>query len=301
MANPRIPYQLSDQLRPLPPLNGRPVIVHVVVNVEHWSFDEPMPRKLLGSPHGRDNVPDIPNFSWVEYGMRAGLPRVVHALSSRGIPASASVNASVIEAYAPATELIATAGWEFIAHGVTQRALPGSADEAAVVHEALEALERFTGRRPRGWLGPGLAETADTPDVLSAAGLDYLCDWVVDDVPLWLDASPRPLVAVPYTLELNDSLLFAVQWHPASEYEQRVATTLAWAEAESERSAVVLTLALHPHLIGVPHRFAVFERILERLQSSPMTVFATGEQICDWFAAARPQSGLPKADKRTLT
>ncbi|MGN6130267.1 MAG: polysaccharide deacetylase family protein, partial [Nocardioidaceae bacterium] len=193
--------------------------MHLVVNVEHWSFTAPMPRKLLGSPHGTENVPDIPNYSWVEYGMRAGLPRLLRALSARELPASASMNASVIDVYPTAAEAILEAGWEFMGHGVTQRSLPNSPDEREVVAETLDRMEKFTGARPRGWLGPGLAETEATPDILSGEGIDYVCDWVVDDVPVWLSASPRDLVAVPYTLELNDSVLYAAQWHPAAEYE----------------------------------------------------------------------------------
>src|SRR5262245_39658227 len=198
-----------------------------------------MPRKILGSPHGRDNVPDLSNYGWVEYGMRAGLPRMLRALNGRGLPASASMNASVIDAYPAAAEAIAASGWEMLGHGVTQRSLPGSDDEAAVVAETLDRIEAFGGKRPRGWLGPGLAETMDTPDVLSAAGIEYVFDWVVDDVPLWLIATPRPMVALPYAMELNDSVLYAAQWHPADEFERRVAATLAVAEAESERSATV--------------------------------------------------------------
>lgn len=135
--------------------------------------------------------------------------------------------------------------------------------------------------------GPGLAETMQTPDILSEQGIDYVCDWVVDDVPVWLLAQPRPLVALPYALELNDSVLFAAQWHPVSEYERRVEATLALFERECEKRPLVLTLALHPHLMGVPHRIAAFERVLDRLQASEHTIFVNGSQICDWFLEAR--------------
>lgn len=279
----RIDFELSDRREALPPFAGRNIVVHLVVNVEHWRFDAPMPRKLLGSPHGADHVPDIPNYSWVEYGMRAGLPRIMTALRARQLPASASMNASVISQYPAAAEAMSEAGWEFIGHGVTQQSLPSADDERSVVLETLERIEKFTGTRPRGWLGPGLAETMTTPDVLSSAGVDYVCDWAVDDVPLWLRANPRDLVAVPYTLELNDSVLFAAQWHPAEEYLRRVRATLELFEAEAGRQPRVLTLGLHPHLIGVPHRFSVFEEILDLLQGSRHTVFTTGQSICDWF------------------
>ena len=287
MSNPRIEYQLAGTAEPLPPLQGRRILVHLVVNVEHWSFDKPMPRKLLGSPHGQNNIPDIPNYSWVEYGMRVGLARLLRALGQRGLPASASMNASVIEHYRPAAEAIVAAGWELIGHGMTQQTLHASPDEKSVIVQTLDTMEAFTGRRPRGWLGPGLAETMQTPDILSAEGVDYVCDWVIDDLPVWLSAQPRPLVALPYTLELNDSVLYAAQWYPASEYERRLESTLELFERECAQHPLVLTVALHPHLIGVPHRFAAFERMLDRLQASPHTIFVNGSQMCDWFLAAR--------------
>src|SRR5690606_17008926 len=118
MANPRIPYRFSDH-RPalVPPEAGR-IIVHLVVNVENWRFDHAMPRHIITPPHGKEALPDVPNFSWADYGMRAGLPRILRALAERGLPASTSFNASVIDAYPEAAEAMREAGWEFIGHGM---------------------------------------------------------------------------------------------------------------------------------------------------------------------------------------
>ena len=82
-----------------------------------------MPRTILTPPHGIGNVPDVPNFSWAEYGLRCGLPRMIDAIAGRGLPASASLNASVIDAYPAAADALLQAGWEFIGHGIHQRAL----------------------------------------------------------------------------------------------------------------------------------------------------------------------------------
>ena len=50
MANPRIPYRLSSQRAALPPLKGKRILVHLVVNVEHWQFDQAMPRITACAP-----------------------------------------------------------------------------------------------------------------------------------------------------------------------------------------------------------------------------------------------------------
>ena len=75
--NPRVPYQLSSSQKKLNPPEGKPLIVHVVMNVEYWPFDKNMPRGILPPPHGKTpEPPDLPNYSWVEYGMRVGLSRL---------------------------------------------------------------------------------------------------------------------------------------------------------------------------------------------------------------------------------
>jgi len=288
MANPRIPYRFSNDGPALTPPKAGRIIVHLVINVENWRFDQPMPRTIITPPHGKETVPDVPNFSWADYGMRAGLPRMIEAISSRNLPASTSFNASVIDAYPRAAEAMHKAGWEFIGHGMHQKALNFGGDEATIIGQTLDKIESFTGTRPRGWLSPGLRETEATPDILADAGIDYVCDWVVDDVPNWMQVKKGRLLQMPYNLELNDSIIYAVEKHSSPEFLLRLKNTLALFERESERRPRVLALGLHPHLIGVPHRFSYFEEMLDLLIASPNVCFMNGSQITDWYTAQVP-------------
>ncbi len=99
MTNPRIPYEMSSSQNKLKGPGGKQLIVHLVINVEHWRFDAPMPRKILPAPHGAEHVPDIPNYSWAEYGMRCGMPRILKLITERGLAASTSINAEFVDAY----------------------------------------------------------------------------------------------------------------------------------------------------------------------------------------------------------
>ena len=287
-SNPRVHYQMTSERSNLRGIDGKPLIVHLVVNVEHWLFDESMPRKYLTAPHGLEQVPDIPNFSWAEYGMRAGMPRLLECFKRRGLPASVSLNAGVIDAYPSCAAAKRDAGWEFIGHGVHQKSIQGEADERDIILVAMQMIEDFTGVRPSGWLGPGLKETFDTPDILKELGVDYVFDWVLDDLPCWLNTKHGPLLSIPYTLELNDSPLYAGQYMSSSEIYDRLVDTLSVFETELKRQPRVLTLALHPHLIGVPHRFAYLERMLDLLQARDDTTFVVGGQIADWYVSACP-------------
>ena len=121
MQQTRIPYQLTDERAPLPAPRGKRLIVHIVVNVEVWPFDQPMPRGILTPPHGQAAVPDIPNWGWAEYGLRAGMPRFFRVL--RNLPASCAINSAIIDVYPRLAERILEAGWEWVGHGVIQRSV----------------------------------------------------------------------------------------------------------------------------------------------------------------------------------
>jgi allantoinase len=295
MANPRIPYLLSSARVALPPLKGKRILVHLVVNVENWQFDQPMPRTIVTPPHGRETVPDVPNFSWADYGMRAGLPRILQVFGSRDLPASTSFNAGVIDAYPQAAMAMREAGWEFIGHGMHQKAINHvEGGEAAVIGASLDKIENFTGRRPRGWLSPGLRETVDTPDILKRSGVDYVCDWVVDDRPAWMNTTEGPLIAMPYNLEINDSIVYAIERHATGEMARRLEFTLRRFEIECRDSAIVLAIGLHPHLIAVPHRIHELERMLDLLIASSDVGFFTGSELADWFAAVTSAANVAR-------
>jgi peptidoglycan/xylan/chitin deacetylase (PgdA/CDA1 family) len=268
MTNPRIPYRLSTQRPSLPALNGKRILVHLVVNVEHWQFDQPMPRTIVSPPHGRETVPDVPNFSWADYGMRAGLPRILEAFAARQLPASTSFNAGVIDAYPQAAVAMRDAGWEFIGHGMHQKVINDAEHgEERLVRACLDKIAGFTGKRVRGWLSPGLRETADTVDILQRAGVDYVCDWVVDDRPSWI---------------------YAIERHATGEMARRLEFTLRRFEKECRDSAIVLAIGLHPHLISVPHRIHELDHMLDLLIASTDAGFFTGSELADWYTKASP-------------
>lgn len=295
MTNPRIPFQMSSERPHLNPPGGKPLIVHVVVNVEYWPFDRPMPRKILSTPHGDAPVPDIPNYCWAEYGLRCGMPRLLRLFAERDLPVSVNLNAAVIDQYPTLARAMRDAGWEFIGHGMTQRLLHNEDDEEAVISAVIDKIAEFTGKRPRGWMGPGFAETFDTPDLLAAADIDYVLDWVLDDLPVWMRTNHRPLIGLPYGFELNDSLVFPVERQSSPEILSRFEDTMTTFEPELAEQPRVLTLAVHPHVIGVPHRIPYFTRILDRLLERNDAVFMTGSAIADWYAEEDPEGHIAVA------
>ena len=291
MSNPRIPYQMSIERKRLSPLGGKPIMVHIVINVEYWPFDQAMPRAALPAPHGKSPIPDVGNFAWVEYGMRVGLPRLLRMVSERGLAASTFINAACADTYSSAADAMLEAGLEFVGHGWIQKSLQFEDDEAAVIERSLDRLQQLTGRQPRGWFGPGAGESFATPDLIKAAGLDWLADWFVDDLPCWMQTEHGPLLAMPYTIELNDVPIYVVQQQTTEELLRRLDMTLRVFESEADGNPKVLTLALHPHVMGVAHRADVLAQCFDRLIARDDTIFVTGSEIADWFVAEDGSNG----------
>ncbi|MDJ0992879.1 MAG: polysaccharide deacetylase family protein [Dinoroseobacter sp.] len=293
-SNPRVPYQFARDRASLPALDGKKMIVHVVMNIEYWPFDRPMPRGIIPAPHGAAPAPpDVPNYAWVEYGMRCGMPRIMDMLAARDIPASAFINAQVADVYPSLMAAVVDANWELVGHGWFQQSLKAVEDERDVIRRSLDRLAEVQGDRPRAWLGCGLGETFDTPDILKEEGIEFLHDWALDDLPVWMKTSNGPLVGLPYTFELNDVPVYAIQNGSTDEYLKRVEATVQVYEAEIARTGQprIITLALHPHIIGVPHIAHYFEEALDLLKARDDTVFVTSSQMGDWFVSADATGG----------
>jgi peptidoglycan/xylan/chitin deacetylase (PgdA/CDA1 family) len=277
-SNPRIPFEMSSERPRYAALRGKPLMVNPVVAIEFWPFDQPMPRGVLPRPHGaKIEPPDVANYSWVEYGLRRGMPRLFDLMGRRGIGASAFINAQCADVYPSLAKATVEAGWELIGHSWFQRSLKQVPDEEAEITRSLARLEQLSGKKVRGWFGAGGGETMRTPDVLKRCGLDFTHDWLLDDLPCWMTTAHGPLLCLPYTWELNDVPMWVVQGQSSDELLKRLAATLAALASELEKQPRVLSLGMHPHVMGVPHRMYYLEK-----------AFVTSSEIADWFVAADP-------------
>ncbi len=286
MSNPRVEYSPIIQRQPLKlPGNAR-VAVWIAINIEAWVFDEPMTREVRALPRGRGFVPDVPNYSWHEYGMRVGFWRMKEVLDKHQVKASIMLNASVCNSYPQIVDAIVEDGWEILGHGYIQRPQPAEEDEREVIRKSIQLIKEKTGKAPRGWLGPGLAETYDTPDILAEEGIEYVCDWVIDDQPYMMKVKKGTLFSIPYSQELNDIPIYVTQHHRSSELFERARDQLETLYREGATNARVMAIATHPYLTGVPHRIGYFDKLLEHLKQYDGVLFMTGSQILDWYKEA---------------
>jgi allantoinase len=281
--NERLTYSAISERPPLRLPGGAKLAVWIIVNVEEWDIDQTMPRAVLSPPAGGSPMPDIPNWAWHEYGNRVGFWRMLEIFDRFQLPAALAINGSAISAYEPIARAARERKWEFIGHGFSQRNMQKVENEAEDIAKTSKAIREFTGRPPRGWLGPGLTETWETPDLLVEAGYDYVCDWVLDDQPTVLKTRTKPIVNIPYTQECNDVAMMLIQHHKASEYYDRAIDQFEQLMHDARESARVMALVVHPYIMGAPHRLKYFRQVLEKLTASEGVIFWTGEQILDWY------------------
>ncbi|MBX6388808.1 MAG: polysaccharide deacetylase family protein [Frankia sp.] len=282
------PFAFSTDAVRLRPLDGASVLVNIVVNLEHWTLDRPMPRAALPAPGGLTVVPDVANHSWVLYGLRAGLPRLADALAPLGPAVTVALNAAVIDHYPQVADLIAERGWEVVAHGVRQQSIQSYDAEEPVIAEALARITARFGTAPRGWLSPGMNQTDDSLALMRRAGLEFNHDWMIDDRPVWLTTAAGPILGLPYTLALNDVTTYQVAGQPDGALADRALRSLARHRREAERNPLVMPVGLHPHIMGVAHRVGEIERIVAAVVDTPGVAAVTSSRIHDWYVAQVP-------------
>ena len=283
LPNERVPYSAIVDRPKLELPRGARLAVWTIVNVEEWSIERAMPRTVLPPPYGQPLLPDLPNWAWHEYGMRVGFWRFLEILEKFNIKATLAINGSVIKSYPRIAEAGLKAGWEFMGHGFVQRPMHHVENQKESIVMTIEAIRSFTGKAPRGWESPGLTETYDTIDHLAEAGIEYVADWVLDDQPCLIRTATRPVVSVPYTVEMNDIAMMALQHHPSEEWLRRGIDHFDRLYQEGATGARVMAISLHPYISGVPHRIGYVEKLYEYILQRPGVMLWTGEQILDWY------------------
>jgi peptidoglycan/xylan/chitin deacetylase (PgdA/CDA1 family) len=261
------------------------VAVWVVPNLDHYHLDASGP---LFSRQNAGHVPDNYNHAWRDYGPRVGIWRQMALFDRYGIRVTAALNAEVCDHYPLLVAEGLKRGWEFIGHGLSSsHALAGlaEADERAVIEGTLDRIARATGQRPRGWLSPSLAETPRTPELLAAAGVDWVADWCADDQPFALRVAGGSLLALPYTVELNDIPLCLHQAQTGQAFYAAVRDQFDVLYREGAASGRVLCISVHPFVTGQPHRSRYLEQALAYVTGHPYVWLATGSEIADAYRA----------------
>jgi peptidoglycan/xylan/chitin deacetylase (PgdA/CDA1 family) len=262
---------------------GKRVAFYVGLNIEYF-----VPGKPSTSIWPLDLDPDPLNHGWREYGARVGVWRTIDILDRYGVRASALLNSDVVRHHPQILKAGVERDWAWLGHGRTNSELHTGYepdDERRVLAEITETIEGATGRSPRGWMGPALTETHNTPQLLSELGYQYVLDWTNDDQPYRLDVPG--MLSVPYTVELNDLGLF-LRGLTGPDFLQMVKDQYDVLRDESADTGRVMALALHPFVIGQAFRAKYLDLALQYVTSQPDVWVTTSDEIATHYAEASP-------------
>ena len=265
--------------------DGKRLALYVVIAVERYSFDAP---GMSIAPHAAHFKPDPINYGWRDYGPRVGIWRLMDLFERFDVPVTAALNSDACEAFPDVISEGNKRNWRWVAHGTRNNNVHQNMDpqeELALLETITETITAATGQRPRGWIGPILSETFDTPRLLKELGYDHVLDWgAADDQPFFLDQGEGSLVSVPYALELNDATLFVGRNFPARDYEQALIDQFEVLYREGQADARVMNISLHPWIAGQSFRIQYLENVISHITGHDDVWLTTSDAITDWYA-----------------
>ncbi|TKB43281.1 polysaccharide deacetylase family protein [Thalassotalea mangrovi] len=234
--------------------------------------------------------PDLRHFSLRDYGNRVGIYRFLRAFSRYGVKPTYAVNTELAHQNPYLLEAICRDDHELICHGWNMDCLHyGGQDkqqEAELVAKSVDGLRELSGEAIRGWLSPAKNQSEHTPELLAANGIDFHCDWVNDDMPYRFFTDSGDIWSMPLSTELSDQFILMNNLHSEQSYvEQILDATEMLASETTTQGGRILSLQIHPWMLGQPHRIGKLEQILAHLAERDDVWFATASDILDTFTS----------------
>jgi len=260
--------------------NGARLAVWIIPNIEFF----PLTRGIPGSPYtSQAPVPSVRAWAQRDYGNRVGIWRIMDVLQKYGVRASPTLNSDICDHHPQIVKAAVELGWEILGHNETNSLWLNQMEpeeERQSIARTLSKIAALSGKKPRGWLGAGLAETWHTLDYLAAEGVQYVADWVSDDQPFFMDiGGGKRLVSIPYSYEINDSPFLYTRNGTIDQFVAAIKRQFDTLYAEGAQSGRVMAICLHPYLIGVPHRIAGLDEAIGYIAAHDGVWFATGSEI----------------------
>ncbi|MBB3948955.1 polysaccharide deacetylase family protein [Aureimonas jatrophae] len=271
---------------------GKRLAVYVALNVECFSFGEGDGAQL--APKGGE--PDVLNASWREWGNRVGVWRLRDLADELDLPLAVLLNSAAYHDCPGLADAFRARGDEIVGHGRTnaeRQGTLGEAAERALIREASDLYRHHEGRLPDGWLGPWISESAVTPDLLVEEGYGYLLDWMHDDQPVWMRTrGGQPILSVPYSHEINDIPAVTTRLVSGPDFARMVSDQFHEMLAASRQAPLVMSIALHPYLVGQPHRLRPLREALREIAAHRDEIWLTRPgEIAQAFGAIAPFEG----------
>ena len=279
----RYPYSAIVDRKPLLWPNGARVAVWVIPNIEHFLFDRPSTSVTAVTT---SLVPDVLNYSWRDYGVRVGIWRMMDVMQKHDVKGTVALNSDVCRHYPRIIEAGKQLGWEWMGHGNNNSTLinrQSDEEERQLIKNVVDTIKTGTGQQPRGWLSPALSESHRTLDILAENGIQYVGNWVNDEQPYPMRVTSGSMLSMPYSIELNDIPVFLDQGQAPESFGRMICDQFDVLYEDGAKTGRVMSICLHPFLIGHPHRSKYFDQALAHIRARREVWITTGGEINNWY------------------
>ncbi|WP_229710454.1 allantoinase PuuE [Novosphingobium indicum] len=259
--------------------DGARVAVQFVINYEEGAENSVLngdkgSEAFLSEMVGAGSHPDraMAMESLYEYGSRAGFWRLHRIFTERGLPVTVFGVAKAMEMNPKAVAAMQAADWEIASHGlrwIDYQYVPEDVERAHIA-EAVALHEKLTGSRPLGWY-QGRTSPNTARLVAEEGGFVYDADSYADDLPYWDNKhghlrGNRPQLIVPYTLDVNDMKIVALNGFTEGEqFFRHMRDTFDQLREEGGR---MMSVGLHGRIAGKPGRARWLARFLDHVTAS---------------------------------
>ncbi len=274
--------------------NGKRLVVQVTLNLEYWDMvkEGSDPYYAGGPPALPDAMPgnilDVPNYSWREYGQRSGIWRLFDTFDEVGVPSSCTLNAKLCLERREIVDAVKERGWELVCHNYEQGDLltnyqSDPVAEEALIDSALKVYQEAVGKKSPGWLSSSLRSTPNTPEIIAKKGMKFICDYMNDEQPYIMDTRYGPIVAIPYSIEVNDFGFFLRRNFTTTQTLEMLKEQFDQLYEESKITGKLMSVGLHPHVSGHPFRIRAIRDFLKYVKTFDDVWWASREEIADWY------------------
>ncbi|MEA5455996.1 polysaccharide deacetylase family protein [Sinomonas sp. JGH33] len=218
----------------------------------------------------------------IDYGARAGIWRVLRILDRHGVKATAFCCALALESNPAIAAALAERGYEIADHGYGWDAHAGLTPEAEreLIVASRDSIAASTGDRPTSWYSKdGL--NPHTRRLLVEEGFAYESNSFNDDLPHWgADAARLPVL--PYSGDTNDAGLMS-QFPTGQAFAEHLIGCLDLQLDDPRGGPSVMSVGLHPRIIGRPAYAGALDRFLEHAISRGAWIATRREIIEAWL------------------
>jgi peptidoglycan/xylan/chitin deacetylase (PgdA/CDA1 family) len=241
--------------------------------------------------------------SRLRYGPEVAVPRIVDALRRFDLRQTFFIPGWCVERYPRAVGLILDHGHEIAHHGYLHEKVNqlSREDERAALLRGIDAVEKATGRRPRGFRAPSGAFSRHTLDLLVDEGFDYDASLAGHDIPYLVTNGGGTLVELPHDVTMDDWTQYVCLKEfgymlPIASPQR--ATEVFRAEFDAAwRHGAFWNAVWHPFVSGRLARCDAMIELIEHMARQPGVWFARLDEIAAHVRREVTRGWQPRIDR----